>query len=258
MKRKISLPLFVALGALHLTVTHSKAVDPLLDIDFRKDIPAETSGKVKTAIEPFEKGKSEPVFQEGEGGGMVTFTPTAWLGGGLRVRGVEGPLALAEQEDEISVAAWVKLAASPNKGKQTVVGNLDDTEQSGWIFGVYPDGSLFFYWTRPEAAATLRKTLQVSPEGEWHHIAMVWKNSEDKGLSFYVDGLPVEPLSGDGRVVYSKGSTPIPLGDAPITVGATTNGRFPFPGSIRDIKLFDQALSAEEVFQLSQVGAGAQ
>lgn len=258
MKRKSPFPFLITICALYLAATHSKAVEPLIDIDFRKDIPAETSGKVKTAIEPFEKGKSEPVFQEGDGGGMVTFSPTSWLGGGLRVRGVEGPLSLAEQEDEITISAWVKLAASPNKGKQTVVANLDDAEQSGWIFGVYPDGSLFFYWTRLEAAATLRKTLQVSPEGEWHHIALVWKNSEDKGLAFYVDGVPVEPLSGDGRVVYSKGTMPIPLGDAPITVGATTNGRFPFPGSIRDIKLFDQALSAEEVFQLSQAGAGAQ
>lgn len=191
---------------------------------------------------------------------MVTFAPTGPVGGGLLLRGVEGqsPLSLAEPDDEISIAAWVKLAANDNKGKQTVVGNLDDAEQSGWLFGIYPGGNLFFFWARSEAAPTIRRTESLCPEGEWHHVAMVWKNSDERGLSFYVDGLPAETLTGDGRPGAAKGTALVPQGQAPLAVGAAGNGRFPFPGSVRDIKIFDRALSDEEIFQLAQSGSGGE
>jgi hypothetical protein len=260
MKRKIFLGVLPAIWALQLAVSHGEQPQPWLELDFRKEIPETTSGKVSAGVEIFEKGGTEPAFRKGKDGGMVTFAPTTSVGGGLRLLGVEGqsPVTLAEPEDEISIAAWVKLAANPNKGKQTVVGNLDDAEQSGWLFGIYPGGSLFFFWTRTEASPTIRRTESLCPDGEWHHVAMVWRNSDERGLAFYVDGLPAETLTGDGRPGAAKGNAPLPRGEAPLAVGAASNGRFPFPGSIREIKIFDRALSDEEIFQLAQTGSGAE
>jgi hypothetical protein len=191
---------------------------------------------------------------------MVTFSPTTTVGGGLRILGLEGqsPLSLSEPSDEITVTAWVRMAANPNKGKQTVVGNLGDSEQSGWIFGIYPGGSLFFFWSRPDAAPTIRRTEPLCQEGEWHHVAMTWNNAEERGLAFYVDGQPADSLTGDGRPGSAKGTIPVPSGDAPLCIGAVANGRFPFPGSMRDIKIFDRALTAEEIFKLAQAGSGSE
>ncbi len=246
----------VALFFLGLGVVRGEPSEPLVELDFRTEIPIETSGKNKVGIEVFKKGNTEPEFVSGVEGapGMLSFAPTSWLGGGLLMPGVEGPAALSESDDEITVAAWVKPAASAVEGKQSVVGNLNEKESSGWIFGIYPDGSVLFFWSRPEALATIRKTATLCNEGEWHHIVVVWKNNDEQGVDFYVDGLPVEPLSGDGRVVRSKGTTPIPLGEAPLTIGTTASGRFPFSGGIRSIKLFDRALDSEEIFRLSQAG----
>lgn len=237
-------------------MAQSQVPEPFAALDFQTGIPVETSGKCKVGVEVFKSGNSEPQFVAGEetSPGMLSFSPTSWLGGGLLLHGVEGAVALAEPDDEITVTAWVKPAATSVEGKQTVVGNLDEKEKAGWIFGVYPDGSVLFFWARPDALATIRKTEPLCREGEWHHIGMVWKNNSEEGLSFYVDGIPVESRSGDGRVVRSKGSTPIPFGEAPLAIGTTANGRFPFSGDIRSVRLFDRALDSEEIFQLSQIG----
>lgn len=232
--------------------TRAESSPALLLLDFRKEMIFETSGEFQLPINPFRSGATEPEFLSGDTGSVV-FAPATQRGGGLRIEGSEDLATLGGPDDAISVVAWVKPSPPSEAGagdKQTILGNLSASERAGWLFGLLPGGRLLFFWSRSDADATLRHTESVVSNDQWHHVAVTWNNAQRDGVQFYVDGIPTDARAGD-RAVRSKGTGVIPVDDTPLIVGAIVNGRFPLSGEIRELRVYNRFLEADEIGELA-------
>lgn len=227
---------------------------PLVHLDFRQQLPAQSAGTAAGLLESVLVNGTQPRFSTDAG--ALALDSASWKAGFLRVGGTENAATLSGASDALTISAWIKLAAPSGDskvagGKQALASRLDGKEKTGWMFGSYAGGSLLFFWAREDGPAVIRTTQKgLFKPGEWHRVSMVWKTNDMNGLSFFVDGYPADSMVGD-RSVRSKGTATIPANQNPITIGATDDGRYPFRGEIRDVKIYSRALSNEEVFKLS-------
>lgn len=126
-----------------------------------------------------------------------------------------------------TVSAWVKSTAST--GTRAIVHKLNS------YYLQFSAGKLALYdWT---GAATCAATA-TSTDGNWHHVAMTLQSGVTNGSVLYVDGAAVKtctwtPVSQTGSLV----------------VGAAYSGSYSnyFDGTIDEVKLFNRALSADEI-----------
>ncbi|RRJ97577.1 LamG domain-containing protein [Opitutaceae bacterium TAV4] len=226
--------------------------DFLLHLDFRKQLPVQTAEG--DSLESVIVNGTQPKFSESAG--ALIFDSNSWKAGFLRLAGTENAATLAGATDALTISALVKLAPSSGDSKiagakQALVSRIDAKEKAGWFFGNYVSGKLLFFWARENGTAVIRMTkAALFRPGEWHRVSVVWKTDDMNGLSFFVDGYPADSMVGE-RVVRAKGTATIPADKRPITIGATDDGRYPFRGEIRDVRIYNRALSAGELLKLS-------
>ncbi len=80
-------------------------------------------------------------------------------------------------------------------------------------------------------------------DGAWHHVAVVLEKDGTPNINevkLYVDGLPDEPSSnGSDRAIDT-------LADPDVTIGQYLGARF-FQGTIDEVRIYDRALTDEEI-----------
>jgi len=81
----------------------------------------------------------------------------------------------------------------------------------------------------------------VITDGQWHHIGLVWDRSY---RYLYVDGIEA---AGD-----TKALAPLKASDGGLYIGAgkTLEAASFFPGLIDDVRIYNRALSAEDIEEL--------
>lgn len=146
-----------------------------------------------------------------------------------------------------AVSAWARLPRSKPAGG-AVVAAQTSTARPGFelYYSAAFDRWVFNQYTADSADAALVRAIQ--PEGtvaqadQWVHLAGVFDSVADR-LSQYVNGT----LAG------TAAAAPTWYAGGPLHIGASSlGGRTAsfFPGQIDDVRLFDRAVSAEEVTQL--------
>ena len=141
---------------------------------------------------------------------------------------------------DFSITARVKT-----KSNGTILCKTRDQEQ--WV----PMGqSLFLRDGRPTLDVGWVGAVQANRtvnDGQWHEVALTW-TAADKRVRFYVDGRP----AGEGELSVKQ-----PLRDSVIRIGAT-NDNFPersyFEGELEAVRIFDRALTAEDLSQVQERG----
>ena len=139
---------------------------------------------------------------------------------------------------DFSITAQIKT-----KADGTIICKTRNQEQ--WV----PMGqSLFLRDGRPTFDVGWVGAVQANRavnDGEWHEVAVTW-TAMDRRIRFFVDGRP----AGDGELGVKQ-----PLRDAVLRIGAT-NDNFPersyLQGELRAVRIFDRALSADELSQVEQ------
>jgi len=140
---------------------------------------------------------------------------------------------------KLSITVWMKWAG-PNGGWQGVIGKRDawTTTDTMWCIEVDRDSSdcrFFQYDSWPEHG------INVPPIGEWQHFAVSFDGTN---AALYING---EAIGGSQPFVFG------PKTDARIVFGACEqNGGNPFNGDLDEIRIYDYALSAAEVFYLAE------
>ncbi|MCW3136373.1 MAG: carboxypeptidase regulatory-like domain-containing protein [Canidatus Methanoxibalbensis ujae] len=139
-----------------------------------------------------------------------------------------------------TLIAWVKVEPSLT-GRKGIVGTAACT--SGWsVFGLdYYNGKarLETYDSGADHYQRVESTTNIN-DGKWHHIAGTYDPS-DKKMRIYVDGVLEGTSSEISRAGWSTGSNYNYIGKNPIS------GDYFFNGTIDEVKIYNRALSAEEI-----------
>jgi len=170
-------------------------------------------------------------------------------GGSLELDGIDdhfiSDFILSPIDGPFSVFTWIKGGAAG----QVIVSQADGTGSGEtWLGITASDGSLMTGLVPPPVGRFLPQPLEsqsVITDGQWHHVGFVWDGAY---RCLYIDGteiardtkaLTIAPLKHSNGGLYIGTSK---------TVGA---GTF-FSGLIDDIRIYNVALTTEEITALTQ------
>jgi hypothetical protein len=236
-----------------VTILPAKAEErgPLYRLDFTDGTLANT-GSVGGSAEdnPEPAGSAQVQITQNDGTlweALFEPSPNGSAGPSLLLPDSAGRLGLGGPEDALTFSVWIKWNG-PDKhpdSKQPIVWKPLDATGPGWALSVTESGILRFDWKKADGGWSHRLSEEPLPAGEWHQIGVIWKNDDTAGIEFYLDGSPVKPTVG------FTGGGPLQTGEEPIVVGANPGGHMPLNGSLRSLRLYDRALSSEEMAALA-------
>lgn len=177
--------------------------------------------------------------------GVVHGDPT-WMGGSLLFDGEDdrvtcGTFNPSEGTGQITVALWAKWHGA-NGEFQGLIAKRDtwNADDMMWQLEAYRDtGALGFFREGSYPYNGSQQSSSVLPVGVWTHVAAMYDGVTTR---LYIDG--AEEDSG----WLSLGSDT----SANITVGACEpDGSYPFNGELKDVRIYDRALSSSEIRDLA-------
>jgi hypothetical protein len=135
-----------------------------------------------------------------------------------------------------SFSVWIK----PDSETGAILSRIEDYWE-GEGYGLYiKNGNLHFVATRRYTDISLRlETAEKVRLGQWQHIAFTYDgNRKGKGVHIWIDGKPATIRTTFDELTYPFGPK------VPFLIGG--GGGLRFRGAIRDVRVFDRALTAEE------------
>lgn len=174
-----------------------------------------------------------------------------WLDGALALDGVDGHAQtggpVADTRNSFTVTAWTQLDHLPTADTTAVAQAGDraagfqlgfDQEQGRWVFGMATADT--------DAASVVRTRSDAIPTPlEWTHLAGVYDALAGQ-LRIYVNGRLASSTVVD-HVSTWNATGPLQLGRTKAE-GAFTGY---WPGAVDDVRVYDSALSAEQIAQLA-------
>lgn len=175
----------------------------------------------------------EPIgFERGRLGRAAKFSGKSYLDA--------GDLADFGYFDKFSLGAWIR----PD-GRQggTIISRMTDVERGDGYYLVLSGGKLQFNLVKRWLDDSIRvETRQSLPTGKWSHVFATYDGSRVAGgIRLYVDGKPWKlkvNLDGINQSFAAK---------APLRIGGGGGARNRFRGLIDDARVYDRALSSDEV-----------
>jgi len=165
------------------------------------------------------------------------------IGGALDFDGVDDYVdcgtseALNNLSDAMTVSAWVNIRSVTTTWMGIVMKG-----ETAWRLGVNGDTTgIHWGFTGGDRGWQAANSVTELPLDEWHHIAGTYDKSV--GATVYVDGV-AETVNPDPDGVRTN-EMPLLLGENPEALGRL------FDGILDDVRIYDRALSAEEISQLS-------
>jgi parallel beta-helix repeat protein len=153
--------------------------------------------------------------------------------------------------DEITIAAWVYKMTSSGAIAMKKEGNC---LQYG--FDLYQDRLSFHYRTQCGSGIPYQHTYKSDSgisSNTWHHVAVRYESGDSTSAALYLDGVEIPgswtPL-GDGTGQMASMPSYLTIGRT-VTDGGTPQNHF--KGMIDDVRIYDSALSAEEIQQFYQM-----
>jgi hypothetical protein len=134
-------------------------------------------------------------------------------------------------------SAWIK----PEAADGAILTRLDDYIESQG-HGLYlMGGKVRLHLTQRFTDLGLRvESAEPVKLGEWHHVSASYDGKRlASGVRMYVDGKPVET-----RILFDQNNEPFHKKNTPIRVGE--GGGLRFAGEIKDARIYDRALTAQE------------
>ena len=128
-------------------------------------------------------------------------------------------------------STWIKPTSHPSSG---FIGIFEaGTRSTDDSFGLYLNAGNIVHL----AYGTNLATTTLAPVGQWTHITGTYTSGDRK---VYANGVLL------GQDTYSA----LTLAGTTLVVGANSGGTQPFTGSIANFRLFNRALTTDEIYQL--------
>jgi len=166
---------------------------------------------------------------------------------------VIGPLDPTAGTDAMTLAAWINWEGEGHSiGQQGIIGKRQGWDPGTgikWFWQAQPSGALLFRadWANGGGSGLWWGNSYLTPyANEWTHVALTW----DNGAAIqYINGEEVS----NGNITFqdTADDTPVSIG----CVSATNNETF--VGTIDEARIYDQALTPEEIVQAMVPGKGS-
>ena len=142
----------------------------------------------------------------------------------------------------LTFAAWIQT--TNNTQKQDFLSKYDFTaSESGYMLQVMPSGVINLHVGGNNLLSGSRDTTDTTAinDGRWHHLAVVLTLGQ--AAAFYIDGRlsSTQPLA----TAAAANGAPLWIGTLP----GSYNGS-PFTGSLDEVRIYDQTLSASDIAAL--------
>lgn len=160
--------------------------------------------------------------------------------GGYTGHGVDIPSNLVDElsNTDYSFCAWVKVNGNHVHYEGAIISS-GNWNNSCWAFGLNQDNTAINPAGSWYATSYVSYTFEV---GKWYHIVSVQQNTTNK---VYVNGTLIGTVT-HGHISQSDAS------DTCIGRETYAGGYFGFNGCINDVRIYDHALSAKEVKEISK------
>tara|TARA_Y100000034_G_scaffold127740_1_gene181135 strand:- start:94 stop:1182 length:1089 start_codon:yes stop_codon:yes gene_type:complete len=140
--------------------------------------------------------------------------------------------------DKLTVTAWIKRNSvdSPD-----IILENNDFKTGGFRFDIRDDNYLKFLKTVDDGAYTTESTFTISGDSTWHFVAFVYSKPY---ITFYLDNeYQIETMTNTEDIAYT-----LPVVD--LHIGRQEYSADPFDGDIDEVRLYNRALSSDEIFAL--------
>jgi hypothetical protein len=171
--------------------------------------------------------------------------------GALWFDGVENGVSIPYQStfditNELTITAWIRQVAN-NKGWILVRNTADDSHRYyGLYTGAINQEVTFHYQGASDALYIIWSSIDID-DYLWHHLALVVDYPK---VQLFIDGKPQEERDMTEPMVSGE------VGD--IKIGRRDPGDYYFEGMIDDVRLYDEALTPDEVIlAMEYYGGGA-
>ncbi|MFA6039099.1 MAG: LamG-like jellyroll fold domain-containing protein [Candidatus Peribacteraceae bacterium] len=163
------------------------------------------------------------------------------LGKGLQFDGVNDFVAVNDHDsldvtNAMTISAWVYWSSS---GVREMILKNNNANTGYGQYELYQNNT-YVSFRLMGASSTLTTSTPLSLNA-WHHVAAVWDGTR---MKIFLDGVP-----DNNSVSYS--GTPVST-TGRLTFGAYANGLYPFSGMFDEIRIYNRAISANEVAILAR------
>ena len=151
-------------------------------------------------------------------------------------------------DTDVSISFWIKRTADTDPA-QTVVMLGTAATGTALALDIYDDGGNIYWWTQGgENIQDTDGALQF-PIGKWVHVTGT-RTGRTAGYKLYINGVDWTP-----NMTQSIGTALTLPDNAQVTIGSRSDGTtYNTEGHISNFKLYDVALTAEEVYTLYDMG----
>ena len=145
---------------------------------------------------------------------------------------------------DLTMCAWINKTGLSEKG---IVDASSDSNSSGWGFWVQADGTLCFHTGSGSQTLSDNGGGEVVP-GQWMFVTVVWHRLHPDGSAwqeadFYYNGLWSSSKQ-DSSADDTWPSRDMQVGNRQDNL---SNGLYAFDGSMRDIAIYDSALTSNQI-----------
>jgi hypothetical protein len=152
-----------------------------------------------------------------------------------------------------TVAAWIRYpnqpSATPNEFDGIASWGNNSPNGSRWTFRISDSSAITPYRLRLEVAGGGIYGSSLLNDGLWHHVAVVQNGSTLGSVDLYVDGI-LETPSFNGAGAALAINTTVAAGTT-FRIGSSGHAtNYNFLGAIDEVRVYDQALTGDEVRSL--------
>jgi hypothetical protein len=179
--------------------------------------------------------------------GSPTWSPNYLALNGTTQYGDAGSNAMTNLDGSMTICAWINTRSTALQGIVTKEFYQSSSSYGGWWFAI-ENGQLS--WNLMEnGTVILDNGLGIVPLGQWVFVAVTWSytNISDYEVCFFVNGQSNSAyLSYDHQPITEEpsGHSDLFLGNLQVAPGAHM---YLFDGSMRDVAIYNRALSAGEI-----------
>jgi len=190
--------------------------------------------------------------------GGVSPAPTGYIAGALFFNGLTGRIhvpsaeALKYRGGNMTMSAWIKIGADETTGGYIISKPWNGMGYYNYYLVLDTNKKLKLYLGGSNAISVSSGTALTVEE--WHQVGFTF--GDDKTMRIYMDGVEVGSATHNiinWIPVYGDINLPLAIGSVyPYNTAWAGNSAYSFRGMIDDMRLYNRALSADEIWSIYQ------